>query len=63
MKNSARKPSEIRERIVKGLKLASSRLLLEKKKSGAQIVTMVNDEVVHLTVSEYEEMLNRTSSK
>lgn len=63
MENSDRKKSEIKRRIIEGLKLASSRILMDKKRSGGRIVTIVNDEVVHLTVSEYEEMLSRTNAK
>jgi len=48
--------SDSKKRIVEGLELAASRLLIEKRRLGQNLVTMVDGKVVELTVEEYEQM-------
>ncbi|GEM_PF-1998444 len=56
MKNDTTKMSDSKKRIVEGLELAASRLLIEKRRLGQNLVTMVDGKVVELTVEEYEQM-------
>lgn len=50
------KIEELRNRIVEGCKLSLSRLLIEKKRNGSKLVTILNGEIIHLSVEEYEAM-------
>ena len=56
MKNDTTKMSESKKQILEGLKLAASRLLIEKRRLGQNLVTMIDGKVVELTVEEYEQM-------
>lgn len=56
MKNDTTKMSDNKKRIVEGLELAASRLLIEKRRLGQNLVTMIDGKVVELTVEEYEQM-------
>ncbi len=44
---------ELRNKLKEGFRLSFSRLLEEKKRTGSKLVTMLDGEIVHLTVDEY----------
>lgn len=51
--NDKRELSEFAQKVLMGLDKAGKRLLEEKKRTGSKLVTMLDGEIVHLTVDEY----------
>jgi hypothetical protein len=51
--NDKRELSEFAQKVLMGLDKVGERLLEEKKRTGSKLVTMLDGEIVHLTVDEY----------
>lgn len=51
--NDKRELSEFTQKVLMGLDKVGERLLEEKKRTGSKLVTMLDGEIVHLTVDEY----------
>lgn len=55
MENETSASDDFKQKLMKGLELSFARLLEENRLKGQKLVMMIDEEIVELTVEEYEQ--------